>query len=151
MRGRPVALTLAPVSYTHLDVYKRQELPGHPDNDEGDPDEEEQQTLGLAVAVVELRAGLQQGRREVRAPHHRGVGEGAEEDEVDHEPGGLGAVSYTHLDVYKRQAVTAGPSTRDAGRVAQPSAGRWATSVRRSSPVSYTHLDVYKRQPRGPR
>ncbi|OUF48459.1 cytochrome c-type biogenesis protein NrfE [Pluralibacter gergoviae] len=41
---------------------------------------------------------------------------------------GLGPVSYTHLDVYKRQAAV----LRRAGR--------------RAHPVSYTHLDVYKRQ-----
>ena len=41
------------------------------------------------------------------------------------------AVSYTHLDVYKRQSPAWTPSCRSAS----------------PEPVSYTHLDVYKRQP----
>ena len=45
-----------------------------------------------------------------------------------------GPVSYTHLDVYKRQHLgLSGKHIRRAKRAAQP--------------VSYTHLDVYKRQP----
>ena len=43
-------------------------------------------------------------------------------------------VSYTHLDVYKRQALfLSSLLLRVSGHVSQP-------------PVSYTHLDVYKRQ-----
>ena len=51
-------------------------------------------------------------------------------------------VSYTHLDVYKRQAPALG------GRPAEPLAGAegaaFGGTERRA--VSYTHLDVYKRQ-----
>ena len=43
------------------------------------------------------------------------------------------AVSYTHLDVYKRQAVGIRPV--------------WLPLWCSLSSVSYTHLDVYKRQP----
>ena len=48
------------------------------------------------------------------------------------------AVSYTHLDVYKRQAqwVAESTSVKHPGR-------EW---VYDGMPVSYTHLDVYKRQ-----
>ena len=41
----------------------------------------------------------------------------------------LTAVSYTHLDVYKRQTMDISPAPRPV-----------------LEPVSYTHLDVYKRQ-----
>ena len=49
-------------------------------------------------------------------------------------------VSYTHLDVYKRQGQP------------HPVAGSTELAVHRcnkadAAPVSYTHLDVYKRQP----
>ena len=48
-------------------------------------------------------------------------------------------VSYTHLDVYKRQGLV------DAHYPHRPSAGRDPPhEIHR--PVSYTHLDVYKRQ-----
>ena len=43
------------------------------------------------------------------------------------------AVSYTHLDVYKRQ-VQLSPGVFVGGEQGRP------------HPVSYTHLDVYKRQ-----
>ena len=46
----------------------------------------------------------------------------------------LMAVSYTHLDVYKRQVLIKGVIIID--RVV----------VKFITPVSYTHLDVYKRQ-----
>ena len=57
-------------------------------------------------------------------------------------------VSYTHLDVYKRQGLL--PVTvkffqhrRHLGRVEQH---RRAELAGTPVPVSYTHLDVYKRQ-----
>ena len=46
-------------------------------------------------------------------------------------------VSYTHLDVYKRQECGSFRSCANAGK------RKAATSI---IPVSYTHLDVYKRQ-----
>ena len=49
----------------------------------------------------------------------------------------LNAVSYTHLDVYKRQLLKALPG------MMSPSSQLGAVSV------SYTHLDVYKRQIQG--
>ena len=62
-------------------------------------------------------------------------------------------VSYTHLDVYKRQGLKkgiflAGTSTRSPVLGLRPTRGlRWR--VRKlPKPVSYTHLDVYKRQAR---
>ena len=62
-------------------------------------------------------------------------------------------VSYTHLDVYKRQAWPRGSAVAASER--RPS--RWlrlsmvtaltkCTIARISKAVSYTHLDVYKRQ-----
>ena len=62
------------------------------------------------------------------------------------------AVSYTHLDVYKRQGFCKGHSHQCALRrqVRQSSAEVWKLHERsgicRLSAVSYTHLDVYKRQ-----
>ena len=59
---------------------------------------------------------------------------------------GTNAVSYTHLDVYKRQA----SESPTASKVIK---GQLASSTlltgmvkAQSEPVSYTHLDVYKRQ-----
>ena len=49
---------------------------------------------------------------------------------------GFEAVSYTHLDVYKRQIYT-GESLKNVN----------FEQVRGLSAVSYTHLDVYKRKP----
>ena len=47
--------------------------------------------------------------------------------------GGAGAVSYTHLDVYKRQALT--------GTRARPTPSiRTCPSLTAMTPVSYTHL-----------
>ena len=48
-------------------------------------------------------------------------------------------VSYTHLDVYKRQAM--GYSKKDVAYTA-PDCG----CTGGAASVSYTHLDVYKRQ-----
>ena len=53
---------------------------------------------------------------------------------------GKAPVSYTHLDVYKRQ-----PLLRSTARRACESRRSRRTTVS-SATVSYTHLDVYKRQ-----
>ena len=63
------------------------------------------------------------------------------------------SVSYTHLDVYKRQRV---PSILISGGGNFPVAKKHKQNADRdrnygeyaeiSKPVSYTHLDVYKRQ-----
>ena len=47
------------------------------------------------------------------------------------------AVSYTHLDVYKRQALNYPTEVADVLQTAMNDS---------YEPVSYTHLDVYKRQ-----
>ena len=70
------------------------------------------------------------------------------------------AVSYTHLDVYKRQHLCEGWGDRGCGRRADepggqhPHRGAEGRGHGRGA-VSYTHLDVYKRQgcarSRGPR
>ena len=58
-----------------------------------------------------------------------------------------GPVSYTHLDVYKRQAeyvYNAYKNTRTCGVIEEDT----AYGIKKiAEPVSYTHLDVYKRQP----
>ena len=51
------------------------------------------------------------------------------------------AVSYTHLDVYKRQVVSGGEITAQGAK-----ADILPELLTDSSAVSYTHLDVYKRQ-----
>ena len=49
-------------------------------------------------------------------------------------------VSYTHLDVYKRQSLL-----YTSGAIAEPGSVDKGTT-RTDTTVSYTHLDVYKRQ-----
>ena len=65
----------------------------------------------------------------------------------------IGAVSYTHLDVYKRQgqaSLDEHPHVpRPAGALAGGAVGGDIAEVALLAPytaVSYTHLDVYKRQ-----
>ncbi|WP_171907453.1 hypothetical protein [Burkholderia plantarii] len=65
----------------------------------------------------------------------------------------LTPVSYTHLDVYKRQApgfveIPSCPSSDcDVVRPIRLSCLQHAeTQMHKLTPVSYTHLDVYKRQ-----
>ena len=53
----------------------------------------------------------------------------------------IGPVSYTHLDVYKRQA-----SQRPLIGIRFNFPGENQSMAQRRSSVSYTHLDVYKRQ-----
>ena len=57
--------------------------------------------------------------------------------------GELAPVSYTHLDVYKRQ-----PQRRMAAQ-GQTEENDLDTQRQGDVPVSYTHLDVYKRQAYG--
>ena len=69
------------------------------------------------------------------------------EQEQDVSPSGVGAVSYTHLDVYKRQP-RGRPRLAGRGCDRFPGSGcgrlpRWPNGP---GAVSYTHLDVYKRQ-----
>ena len=62
------------------------------------------------------------------------------------------AVSYTHLDVYKRQGLHLADQIhalliRQWAELVQKAFRRFfRCRVRRIAPVSYTHLDVYKRQ-----
>ena len=58
-----------------------------------------------------------------------------------------GAVSYTHLDVYKRQADNLETLHSTFG-ISLPSmeAEPAMKNMNEPQPVSYTHLDVYKRQ-----
>ena len=63
-----------------------------------------------------------------------------------------GTVSYTHLDVYKRQGeideFVEKELLLDAAETMNALSEAEKTAV---SPVSYTHLDVYKRQPPRPK
>ena len=62
----------------------------------------------------------------------------------------MAAVSYTHLDVYKRQEFYAAIRTPEpflpAGTVIAREQTYVHTFHKEDAPVSYTHLDVYKRQ-----
>ena len=60
---------------------------------------------------------------------------------------GYAAVSYTHLDVYKRQVEALGSEPLEEG-VGVPAAAHAVDHLGTVQifPVSYTHLDVYKRQ-----
>ena len=58
--------------------------------------------------------------------------------------GGAGTVSYTHLDVYKRQVPPdSGPGAGAGGRCGQYHAGSDCT-IKRLTPVSYTHLRIWE-------
>ena len=68
-------------------------------------------------------------------------------------PEGPGAVSYTHLDVYKRQHLANLPVYYEykADGITSTDAikGTYLDNYKQIfDPVSYTHLDVYKRQPK---
>ena len=102
--------SLTPVSYTHLDVYKRQlspfsqRLPVM-----------KRRCLPVAASMpksftVSRQAFEQPLQRTVRC-----VGASASISSSDRSPlrGTFGPVSYTHLDVYKRQAMYVGPSATD--------------------------------------
>ena len=62
------------------------------------------------------------------------------------------AVSYTHLDVYKRQAITEyidaldGTPTLTGKTPLEKGVIHMMNKRAELEPVSYTHLDVYKRQ-----
>ena len=55
-------------------------------------------------------------------------------------------VSYTHLDVYKRQLVENGEPFRDGAGQGVGHAISSSIFATYTGSVSYTHLDVYKRQ-----
>ncbi|MEJ1281454.1 hypothetical protein NN561_012404 [Cricetulus griseus] len=147
-----VLVRLIPVSYTHLDVYKRQEV-----------------ATAIRGAIILAKLSLVPVRRgywgnKIGKPHT-----------VPCKVTGLCGsvlvrlipVSYTHLDVYKRQEVAT--AIRGAIILAKLSLvpvrrGYWGNKIGkphtvpckvtglcgsvlvRLIPVSYTHLDVYKRQ-----
>ena len=95
-------LRIRPVSYTHLDVYKRQASAGAKFIAEKIDD-----VFAIALGYFEQTQDVQgifSGR--IIDVHKDTVmlvdGDIADREVVDH-PGGVGTVSYTHLDVYKRQ------------------------------------------------
>ncbi|WP_459448204.1 hypothetical protein [Erwinia amylovora] len=53
-------------------------------------------------------------------------------------------VSYTHLDVYKRQGLRLPPAMADGSD--DKRCQFCSVPIFSHKPVSYTHLDVYKRQ-----
>ena len=161
------------VSYTHLDVYKRQPFTlgvGHQrchqlqnvffavDISEGVVEmciRDRFHELVLSDKLFEHCAEIEEAARNRMELIVRSL---AEQN---------GAVSYTHLDVYKRQAATpptmctalglrkcrifwAAPGSRRQSGMCR--CGSCLTTLRNRRqrqnlrPVSYTHLDVYKRQ-----
>ena len=70
--------------------------------------------------------------------------DGNEQDKVYLD--GTGAVSYTHLDVYKRQVVLHSVVNRLMANKKELK-DYYYSPESAYEPVSYTHLDVYKRQP----
>ena len=77
--------------------------------------------------------------------------------EVTYYKNRINSVSYTHLDVYKRQVYANIGNLSDVGAVLQNDAGGIglfrseflyleSETFPTEEPVSYTHLDVYKRQ-----
>ncbi|MEJ1283781.1 hypothetical protein NN561_014756 [Cricetulus griseus] len=139
--GRAAAQDAGTVSYTHLDVYKRQAW-GHVTDCRGralhpGPGRAAAQDAGT-VSYTHLDVYKRQAWGHVTDCRgralHPGPGRAAAQD--------AGTVSYTHLDVYKRQAW--GHVTDCRGRALHPGPGRAAAQD--AGTVSYTHLDVYKRQ-----
>ena len=69
--------------------------------------------------------------------------EGKLDEAVSHFKRAIETVSYTHLDVYKRQTLLPRPSNpNDANVNGEIELARARIQIS----VSYTHLDVYKRQ-----
>ena len=91
------------VSYTHLDVYKRQLLAGEPGSRTREKLRQQLREGKLDERIVELEV------REKSMPAFEIItNQGVEEMDVnmkDMLPNIFGPVSYTHLDVYKRQLV----------------------------------------------
>ena len=58
------------------------------------------------------------------------------------------SVSYTHLDVYKRQGIGSAQGADKAIEAVKLAVASplLETKINGATPVSYTHLDVYKRQ-----
>ena len=146
-----------------------------------DRDEDEAQAFAVALTDVRLVVGE---RLALRTDEDADRLERAlARDELDEQTGWLVAVydfltwlqetltpvSYTHLDVYKRQSVASSTTRRSARKVSSSSVKRKSASASSARPtpattpyrrpsgnrrpnssktVSYTHLDVYKRQPR---
>ncbi len=133
---------LGPVSYTHLDVYKRQA-----------------RTSGDASpSPARSAAPVSYTHLDVYKRQARTSGDASPSPARSAAP-----VSYTHLDVYKRQARTSGDASPSPARSAAPvsythldvykrqartSGDASPSPARSAAPVSYTHLDVYKRQAR---
>ena len=128
------------VSYTHLDVYKRQGREvkiGHVAAEQrvthGAADERELMPGGVECCG-ERGAGSRLG--DVAHGDH-GFGERAHPSRVQAAVSST-PVSYTHLDVYKRQVIRVRVHEEHPRPALKP--------LRCLAPVSYTHLDVYKRQ-----
>ena len=103
------------VSYTHLRQLKTNNM-GSRTIDEGAIDEKSGMNVSEYVAVLSGNTDLLDKAR-------------------------LETVSYTHLDVYKRQVYEL-----VAGRMLETFSGACVKENTFLTPVSYTHLDVYKRQ-----
>ena len=148
MRGKPVnpvnPTSPIPVSYTHLDVYKRQVLRLR---SAGGGD-----ALQVDDALLARLGDLAQ-RLDARFPRLQ-----VQFTELLQFPGVVqargvdaDAVSYTHLDVYKRQIVALACMQNAAFPHAlrdqwQRVVGVLQQRQHTHKAVSYTHLDVYKRQ-----
>ena len=128
---------LNPVSYTHLDVYKRQLLVGPQD------------VVWNGGEVCTLPSGEEVNFYQVIPLYRNEM-----EYKMEHD-----AVSYTHLDVYKRQLSMKYPGfpvvefrminhriTRIFRKRTQNEQKNYCCIQRTTQAVSYTHLDVYKRQ-----
>ena len=118
-RGRPHRIIWhrpKPVSSTHLDVYKRQLLAGD--------------AVGLQHVLYDVVRHAQLFRADKHEPDVLAAGHGLDE----------GAVSYTHLDVYKRQVLDDGTKTMPCAiNVVTDEPGRTVMEMTLKA-VSYTHL-----------
>ena len=150
MPSTTLASLSMPVSYTHLDVYKRQ---GEWWTRSRSLEETKQCVLGSQICIgITSEADNLVGFVRVLTDF---TFKALIFDVI------VAPVSYTHLDVYKRQALAdADPAVRVHGDLGADAAGRLLrldhpeaggaaadpAAIAGRTAVSYTHLDVYKRQ-----
>ena len=178
--GRPFVYiyfmySLSPVSYTHLDVYKRQtedggytaecvvtvgkkEVPATGISlDKTSVELEKGKAIVLRATVTPANATNKRviwlsSDEDVIAVDTTGIVEGLEEGEADviavTSDGKHEAVSYTHLVTLSQSelSLSVGSYKRLEYTVFPTNATNQTVSWSSSDPVSYTHLDVYKRQ-----
>ena len=98
---------LPPVSYTHLDVYKRQEEEARRQAKEEAEEKERARLEAAAAAKKPVAVAFSEFGTAMRtAPFNFSDGSSRLSARAADSPYRVITVSYTHLDVYKRQALS---------------------------------------------